>query len=180
MVKKLPDTNERDGGTSFNKSANIFAKNLAITNRQKYADLRYDGSLFPLTSAEHPPTTTLCNERTCRANGNNHHHTGDFSNNWPKLSNAGQLYQTVILQHNKSHRCRDGRFTISIVRIFSNKSTMNELGQVRGFYIVYLPSYSNCCIHVCTWSCHSILWHTAWTLGAIASFIFIVSVKHLA
>jgi hypothetical protein len=51
MVKKLPDTNERDGGTTFNKSAIIFAKNPADTNMRKYVDLRYRGSLFPLTSA---------------------------------------------------------------------------------------------------------------------------------
>jgi hypothetical protein len=79
MVKKLPDTNERDGGTTFNKSAtDIFVINPANTNMRKYADLRYRGSLFPLTSAEHPPTATLFTKRTSRATEINRRYTGDF------------------------------------------------------------------------------------------------------
>jgi hypothetical protein len=63
MDKKLPGTGERNGGTSLNKSANIFVTNPANTTCEKYVDLWYVGSLFPLTPAEHLLTATLFTKR---------------------------------------------------------------------------------------------------------------------
>ncbi len=47
MVKKLSGTDERNGGTTLNKSANIFVTNPANTICGKYADYGTSGHSFP-------------------------------------------------------------------------------------------------------------------------------------